>query len=156
MSKGTTLADLLRQGRIERARLAGLIADVADAVHHAHGAGLVHRDLKPSNIMVDEQGRPRVADFGLAITEADRYERFGEVAGTPTYMAPEQVRGEAHRLDGRTDVWALGVILYHGSTGRLPFSARDRATLFDEILHREPTPPRQVDERSPRNSSASA
>ena len=126
------------------------LASVADAIHHAHGAGLVHRDLKPSNIMIDEQGQPRVADFGLAITEAVQHDKAGEVAGTPTHMAPEQVRGEVHRLDGRTDVWALGIILYQGLTGRLPFAGRDRATLFDEILRREPRPPRQIDDAIPR------
>ena len=134
--EGTTLSDLLQRGRIEPVRLAGLIASVADAVHHAHGAGLVHRDLKPSNIMIDGQGQPRVADFGLAITEASQHDKAGEVAGTPTHMAPEQVRGEAHRLDGRTDVWALGVILYQGLTGRLPFVGRDR----DDALRRDPPP----------------
>ena len=83
--EGTTLSDLLRQGRVDAVRLAGLIANIADAVHHAHTAGLVHRDLKPANIMIDEQGKPRVADFGLAITEAMQTDRAGEVAGTPTY-----------------------------------------------------------------------
>src|SRR5262249_40205236 len=148
--EGTTLSDLMRRGRIDTALLAGSIASVADAIHHAHRAGLVHRDLKPSNIMIDKRGRPRVADFGLAITEDLQHDKVGEVAGTPTYMAPEQVRGEVHRLDGRTDIWALGVILYRGLTGRMPFAARDRSALFDEILHREPKPPRQIDDSIPR------
>ena len=127
----------------------GLIASIADAVHHAHTAGLVHRDLKPANIMIDKLGKPRVADFGLAITEDVQPDRAGEVAGTPAYMAPEQVRGEAHRLDGRTDIWAIGIILYQCLTGRLPFHARDRAALFDEILHRDPKPLRQIDDSIP-------
>ena len=148
--EGTTLSDLLGRGRIEAVRFAGLIASIADAVHHAHKAGLVHRDLKPANIMIDEHGKPRVADFGLAISEALQTDRAGEVAGTPNYMAPEQVRGEAHRLDGRTDIWALGVMLYEGLTGRLPFIAGDRAALFDEILHRDPKPLRQIDDSIPR------
>lgn len=148
--EGNTLSDLLGRGRIEPVRLAELMASVAEAMHHAHRAGLVHRDLKPSNIMIDKQGQPRVTDFGLAITEALQTERAGEVSGTPTHMAPEQVLGEAHRLDGRTDIWALGVILYEGLTGRLPFIARDRQALFDEILHREPKPPRQIDDSIPR------
>src|SRR6185437_16910590 len=99
-------------------RLAGLVARVAEAAHHAHKAGLVHRDLKPANVLLDAQGEPHVADFGLAVHEDVQHLRSGEVAGTPAYMAPEQVRGEAHRLDGRTDVWALGVILYLGLVGR--------------------------------------
>src|SRR5262249_17441499 len=102
--KGTTLSRLLRLSRIEPARPAELIAGDPDAVDYAHKAGLVHRDLKPSNILIDEQGKPRVADFGMAISETLRLDRAGEVAGTPNYMAPEQVRGESHRLDARTDV----------------------------------------------------
>ena len=77
-------------------------------MHHAHIAGLVHRDLKPSNILLDTRGDPRVCDFGLAVDEEIQRMRRGEVAGTLPYMAPEQVRGETNRLDGRTDVWALG------------------------------------------------
>ena len=148
--EGTTLADLLGRGRVDAVRWAGLIANIADAVHSAHSAGLVHRDLKPANIMIDEQGNPRVSDFGLAISEHIQSDLAGEVAGTPTYMAPEQVRGEAHRLDRRTDIWALGVMLYQGLTGRVPFIAADRAALFDEILHRDPKPLREIDDSIPR------
>ena len=146
--EGTILSDLLSRGKLEPFRLASMIAEVADAVHEAHRAGLVHRDLKPSNIILDRRGRPKVTDFGLAITEARQLEKAGEVAGTTTYMAPEQVRGEAHRLDGRTDIWALGVILYQGLTGRLPFPGRGRSATFDEILRREPKPP-SADRRRP-------
>ena len=88
--EGTTLSDLLGRGRIEAVRFAGLIASIVDGVHHAHKAGLVHRDLKPANIMIDEHGKPRVADFGLAISEALQTDRAGEVAGTPNYMAPSR------------------------------------------------------------------
>jgi eukaryotic-like serine/threonine-protein kinase len=148
--EGTNLSDLLRRGRPAPSRLAEILARVAEAIHHAHKAGLVHRDLKPANILIDDLGEPRVTDFGLAIGEEAQPGRSGEVAGTPEFMAPEQVRGEAHRLDGRTDVWALGVALYLGLTGRLPFSSRRRAEVFDEILHRDPRPPRQIDDALPR------
>ena len=99
------------------------MARVADAVHHAHLAGLIHRDLKPSNILLDSQGVPKVCDFGLAVDEEVQRLRRGEVAGTLPYMAPEQVRGETNHLDGRTDIWALGVILYRG----LPAASRSGA-----------------------------
>src|SRR5262249_27085682 len=144
------LAEILESERLSPSRVAGLLAVVAEAAHHAHRAGLVHRDLKPSNILIDEDGKPHIADFGLAVREELQDIRSGGIAGTPHYMAPEQVRGETHRLDGRTDVWALGVILYLGLLGRQPFSGRDPGEIFDEILHRDPKPPRQVNDRIPR------
>ena len=94
--------------------------------------------MKPSNILIDREDKPHIADFGLAIREDLQDLRTGEIAGTPPYMSPEQVRGETHRLDGRTDVWALGVILYRGLVGRQPFSGRDRAEIFDEIFESRP------------------
>ena len=86
----------------------------------------MHRDLKPSNILIDGRGEPFVNDFGLAIHE-DLQPLWGAKSpARPRFMAPEQVRGETHRLDGRTDVWALGVILYLGLCGRLPFPSKSR------------------------------
>ena len=96
---------------------ATLITDVADAVHHAHERGIVHRDLKPANILLDSQGRPHIADFGLAVSSSPSSDQPGRVCGTARYMSPEQVRGEMDRLDVRTDVWSLGVILYELFTG---------------------------------------
>jgi len=144
--EGRNLSEVLKTERMSATQLVKLMVPVAEAVHHAHTAGLVHRDMKPSNILIDRQGKPHIADFGLALREDLQYLRTGEIAGTPLYMAPEQVQGETHRLDGRTDVWALGVTLYLGLLGRPPFSGRNRAEVFDEILHRDPKPPRQVND----------
>ncbi len=137
-----TLAELFAPGAAPVLRLIRIAAIVAETLHyaHTHRNHLVHRDLKPSNILLDLQGEPRVCDFGLAINEEIQRLHRGEIAGTPPYMAPEQVRGETHRLDGRTDIWALGVILYQGLTGRLPFPGPDQRQIFDEILHRDPRP----------------
>jgi formylglycine-generating enzyme required for sulfatase activity len=148
--EGSTLRDELKAGHVAPRRAAELIAQVAEALHYAHCLGFVHRDLKPANILIDRLGNPRVADFGLAVHGATRPGRSGELAGTAPYMAPEQIRGEAHRLDGRTDVWALGVILYELLTGRRPFSGTDRAHVFEEIVYSEVRPPRQLDGTMPR------
>ncbi|MGP0068634.1 MAG: protein kinase domain-containing protein [Isosphaeraceae bacterium] len=143
--EGRTLAAVFKAGRFPPAWVANLMVQVAEVVHHAHRAGLVHRDLKPPNILIDGQGRPHIADFGLAIREDLQHLRAGEIAGTPTYMAPEQVRGETHRLDVRTDIWAMGVILYLGLVRRLPFAGRNRPEIFRAVLDDEPKPPREVD-----------
>ncbi len=147
---GQTLAEVLLAGKLPPRRLAEILVCVCEAVHYAHKAGLVHRDLKPSNILIDSRGEPFVNDFGLAIHEDVQPLWSGEIAGTPRFMAPEQVRGETHRLDGRTDVWALGVILYLGLCGRMPFQSKTREGLFDEILNRDPRPARQVNDEVPR------
>jgi eukaryotic-like serine/threonine-protein kinase len=148
--EGRSLAQILDAEPLAPSRLVRLVAAVAEAAHCAHAAGLVHRDLKPSNILIDQKDRPHIADFGLAIREERQRDRIGEIAGTPPYMAPEQVRGETHRLDGRTDVWAIGVMLYQGLVCRQPFSGRDRNEIFDEILDGDPKPPRQVSASVPR------
>ncbi len=147
---GRTLADLLRAEKITARRLVEILIRICEGVHYAHNAGLVHRDLKPSNILIDARGEPFVSDFGLAIHEDLQHLRWGEIAGTPRFMAPEQVRGENHRLDRRTDVWAIGVILYLGLAGRPPFASRARADVFEEILNRDPIPLRQMSDLVPR------
>ena len=104
-----------------------LIAKVCDAVHHAHQKGVIHRDLKPGNILVDDSGQPKVLDFGVArVTDADirtttLQTNVGQLVGTLAYMSPEQVAGDSRQLDTRSDVYALGVILYELLAGRVPF-----------------------------------
>src|SRR5262249_22207084 len=126
-----------------------LIADVAEAVAYANEQGLIHRDLKPSNILLDAEGRPHVTDFGLAAFAESPRLQTAEIVGTPAYMAPEQARGENHRLDGRTDLWSLGVIYYQLLTGRLPFTNAS-GSYFDEVLRLEPVPPRTCAPHVPR------
>jgi len=144
--QGQTLAALLRGSRLTQRAAALLIAEVAEAVHEAHKVGLVHCDLKPGNILIDAAGSPHVTDFGLAVLEAEQRSQAGERLGTPAYMAPEQVRGDAHRLDGRTDLWSLGVMLYEMLCARRPFHGENVHQVFDEIRFREPKPPRQIDD----------
>ena len=146
--EGSDLKRRLQEGRLGWGESASLIAAVADALHHAHQNGIVHRDIKPANIMLDREGKPVVADFGGALTR----EAFGTgptLVGTPNYMSPEQARRESHRVDARTDVYGLGAVLYEFLTGRTPFQATSRDELLDQIKHRPPTPPRDLDAAVP-------
>jgi serine/threonine protein kinase len=112
--------------RTTRARL-GIMLKICDAVHHAHRRGIIHRDLKPGNILVDNTGQPKILDFGVAcMTDGDaqltRQTCLGQLVGTLAYMSPEQVLGDPLELDTRSDVYALGVVLYQLLAGRLPYT----------------------------------
>src|SRR5262245_25359676 len=118
---GRALRDVIADARPSFKESARLLATVARALHHAHSLRLVHRDIKPANLLMDANtGAPYITDFGLAIRE-ESFLGQTRIVGTPAYMSPEQARGEGHRLDGRSDIFSLGVVMYELLTGKRPF-----------------------------------
>ncbi|MDP1562495.1 MAG: serine/threonine-protein kinase, partial [Pirellulaceae bacterium] len=111
--------------------IASLVAKIAEALSYAHRRGIYHRDLKPANILIDKQGNPYIADFGLAMHEREQLFLPKQRCGTPHYMPPEQVAGLTRRLDGRSDIWSLGVILYELLTKRRPFQGNNEQEIYD-------------------------
>ncbi|MDR3619101.1 MAG: protein kinase [Paludisphaera borealis] len=142
---GHDLAKWLQQNTPSWQEAARLVADVGDALAHAHARLIVHRDVKPANIILTKDQAPVLVDFGLSLDEAGAGGgELGVISGTPAYMAPEQVAGAAHRIDGRTDVYSLGMVLYQLLTGRIAFRASDLRELLRQVRDDEPQPPRQL------------
>ncbi len=144
--EGADLADWLKTHRPSWSEAARIAAAVADALAHAHSRLIVHRDVKPANIIMTRDRAPVLVDFGLGLDEAVADGREKDVvSGTPLYMSPEQAAGAAHRIDGRTDIYSLGVVLYQMLCGRVPFRANNTRELLRQVREDEPQPVRQLD-----------
>jgi serine/threonine-protein kinase len=144
--EGRLLRNILDEGRIDRDRAIRIAVGVLDGLDYIHENGVVHRDLKPENIMVDENDNIKLIDFGIAGDASARrltYANFTATLGTPNYISPEQVKGK--RGDGRSDIYAMGVILYEMLTGKLPFTGQTPMAAMNDRLLNHPMPPRVAD-----------
>jgi serine/threonine protein kinase len=145
---GVDLATRIKRDRRTHRESARTVAEVAEALAHAHRAGYVHRDIKPANILVDSQGQAYLTDFGIAVVEEERFRDLG-AAGTLPYMAPEQLDETIGPVDHRADIYSLGVVLYESLLGQRPFRAPTAPELRQQIITGSPPSPRSVDASVP-------
>ncbi|MDR0361497.1 MAG: protein kinase [Planctomycetota bacterium] len=147
---GQPLDRLIEKGPLNTRRAVVVIEAVARAIDYAHSEGIIHRDLKPANIIVDRDGRPMITDFGLAIDlsgESERLQRMttaGSIMGTIPYIPPEQAAGRVNEINERSDVYAMGAVLYEMLTGRAPFTGFTQFELLRRVINQEPPPPRSI------------
>ena len=144
--KGQSFDRVIRSGRLSVQQSVDIARQVAEALDYAHRKGIVHRDIKPPNIILSEDNQVKLTDFGIARIEdasAGQQTQAGEILGTPVYMSPEQVLGKT--VDGRSDLFSLGVILYEMIAARRPFNGNNIAAIFHSITHESPEPPATTD-----------
>jgi serine/threonine protein kinase/ribosomal protein S27E len=140
--RGVSLSDWMTDGVCNTRQTAEMMATIADALHHAHQQGVIHRDLKPSNILIDDDGRLHLMDFGLAKREFGEISMTmdGQILGTPAYMSPEQASGKNHWIDCRTDIYSLGATLFRMLTGELPYRGNAQMQIHHRLSEDAPDP----------------
>src|SRR5271166_4631518 len=139
---------LAREKKFSPAKALQLAAEIAEALDYAHAQGVIHRDIKPGNILITQDGHAKIADFGIAKLNLAHFTIPGKLLGTPAYMAPEQLSGEG--VDGRSDLFSLGVILYAMVTGHSPFQGDSATTVSFKVANREPVAASALDLSLPR------
>jgi serine/threonine-protein kinase len=146
--EGRTLHRLIRdEGRLAPPRALPLLAGLAEAVDHAHRAGIVHRDIKPANVMIQPDGQPKLMDFGVARIESSVMTTAGQILGSPSYMAPEQLAGQG--VTSRAALYALAVVAYEMLTGQPPFTGDTITQVIYRVMHEPPPPPRRLNAALP-------
>ena len=142
---GKLLRQVLQQEKLSLEQTVSILLQMCDVLEYVHKHDVVHRDLKPENVMIDDRGRIKLIDFGIAASAGARrltFANFSKTMGTPDYISPEQVKGK--RGDVRSDIYALGVMLYEMSTGALPFSGPNPFAVMNSRLLNSPVPPREL------------
>ena len=142
--EGKSLEKIVQeQGVLPIETILPIYDQICSALDHAHHNKIVHRDIKPANIMILNNGLVKVTDFGIAKMMSMGMTQAGQILGTPNYMSPEQIKGR--RIDGRSDIFSLGVILYELVTGEKPFGGQNITTVIYKIINENPIPPRELD-----------
>ncbi len=149
--EGESFEEALAGGALPRRRVAEVVRDVARALDHAHGHGIIHRDVKPQNVLLDREGRALLTDFGLARDAASvrQLTLTGDILGTPAYMAPEQAAGLTDEQGPHSDVWGIGAVLYRALVGVPPFTGDTPVVILQRVLTEEPVGPRRIDPTIP-------
>ena len=151
--EGRNLKSLLAEkNRFGYEQIADIIAQVGEAIDYAHRKGIIHRDIKPANIIITTDGKVKIMDFGIAKIASSNLTTTGQFLGTPNYMSPEQVSGAA--VDGRSDIFSLGVVLYELLTSRKPFQGENLTAISYKIVHEEFTPPAELSPEVPADFNA--
>jgi len=149
--EGESLNEAMEKRYLNPKDISRLGADIAEALDYAHQKGIIHRDIKPSNILIRKDGRVKITDFGIAHIEDLKKTQVGVTMGTPPYMSPEQVKGEV--IDGRSDLFSLGIVLYELSTGERPFKGKTREATFEAIRQESPVEPAKINPSIPKDLS---